>query len=243
MNRVAIRSLLRQVQADITGRDPGENCHRAYRDAEYGYWSHLPEWINRLPSGIRVLDVGAACGTLAIFTKRCLGADVTVVDAISLDRLAVLFEAEGIPYIIRDIERAGIEDLGKFDLIIFTEVLEHLNFKPEATLRKLSSALKLGGVLLLSTPDASSSWGRVIKYDNSLGDLPDVELNAPRIDDHIWLFTPDEVRGALSECDLAVAEIRTSTASPGYKHLNVRAIRRPSSQDRARFKDWLGFRG
>jgi predicted SAM-dependent methyltransferase len=44
-----------------------------------------------------------------------------------------------------------------------TEVLEHLNFHPVPTLKKVYNLLSENGALYLSTPDAYE-WGKVNKY-------------------------------------------------------------------------------
>jgi SAM-dependent methyltransferase len=214
--------LLDEVQADIASSDSGPNYARAYRDAERNYWSPIPGWIAELPSNIRALDVGAAYGTLAIFTKRLLNAEVVCVDAIPHYAPHALLEAENIPLVLRNVELADFSDLGTFDLIIFTEILEHLNFYPPPTLRKLKAQLRPGGKLALSTPDAASRWGRVTKYYPSLSDLPDQpDPNRPWIDDHIWQYTEDELRYVLAEAGFVVEKIATAPGADNATHLNV----------------------
>ncbi|MGH1566708.1 MAG: methyltransferase domain-containing protein [Nitrosopumilus sp.] len=53
--------------------------------------------------------------------------------------------------------------LKKFDIVIFTEVLEHFNFHPVMILKKIHSLLKSPDKLYLSTPD-SHEWGKITKY-------------------------------------------------------------------------------
>ena len=45
-------------------------------------------------------------------------------------------------------------DIGAYDIIIFTEVLEHLHTSPSLVLDYLSSLLKDGGIMILQTPNA-----------------------------------------------------------------------------------------
>jgi 2-polyprenyl-3-methyl-5-hydroxy-6-metoxy-1,4-benzoquinol methylase len=220
-----LNMVLEQVQEDIANNGPGENYARAYRAAERGYWAHIPQWIAEMPSGMQTLDVGGAYGTLAVFTKRVCKARVTVVDAVSFYHPARLFEVEGVPHVTRDVEREAISDLGTFDLIIFTEILEHLNFKPENTLSKLKNALKPEGILLLSTPDASSKWGRWTKYYSNLEDIPEPDLNKPWIDDHIWQYTADELKDLLMRCGFQLKDLAISPGNDGYTHLNARAVK------------------
>jgi 2-polyprenyl-3-methyl-5-hydroxy-6-metoxy-1,4-benzoquinol methylase len=64
-----------------------------------------------------------------------------------------------------------------FDVAIMTEVLEHLNFQPVPTLKKIHASLRPGGTLFLSTPDADGGWGRSTKYYRSLAEIPALDPN------------------------------------------------------------------
>lgn len=214
--------LLADVQADIASNNPGPNYAKAYRGSERNYWRHIPGWIAELPSNIRVLDVGAAYGTLAIFTKRLLNADVVCVDAIPYFAPQSLLEREEIPLILKNVELSDFHDLGTFDLIIFTEIIEHLNFHPHATLQKLKSLLRDGGKIALSTPNAGSRWGRVTKYHSALSDLPAAPAPGRKwIDDHIWQYTEDELRQVLTEAELVIEKFAVSPGKDNATHFNV----------------------
>jgi SAM-dependent methyltransferase len=52
-------------------------------------------------------------------------------------------------------------DCGRFDLIVFSEVMEHLHIAPEFVLAFLGSLLEDGGVLLCTTPNAADIAKRV----------------------------------------------------------------------------------
>lgn len=221
-----VDEVLSKVQDDIAASNPHEHYAKAYRAEERGYWSCVPEWMNKLDKGGRVADIGAAYGTLAVLAKRLLGSEVTVVDATTWYYPSKLFAEEGIRHVKRDAEREDLSDLGVFDAIIFTEVLEHLNFQPDHTLNKLHSALKPGGTLFLSTPDANSNWGRCTTYYNSLEQIPPLDLSKPWIDGHIWQYTADELEMILKRNGFVVEEMRSMPgARPGYLHLNVLARR------------------
>ena len=196
-----------------------------YRHRELNYWQHVPGWIAGLPNGIRVLDVGAAYSTLAVFTRRLLRAEVTIVDVVAYYQPAALLAAEGIRHLTRNIELGDITDIGPFDLIVFTEILEHLNFNPAPTLRKLHDALVPGGTFMLSTPDAASNWGRITKYYESFADLPQPDPNAAWIDDHIWQYDRAEAEGALAAAGFAIRDSLISPGNDGCTHLNIRAVR------------------
>lgn len=232
-----LESVLARVQDDIAANGPG-SYYPIYRCDEMRFWSHIPAWIAALPAGIRVLDVGTAYGTLALFARRVLDAEVIALDALSLYHPKTLFEREGIAHIVRDVERDSIADLGHFDLIIFTEVLEHLNFQPLPTLTKLFDALIPGGLLVLSTPDAGSAWGRQLKYYDSLTALPVPTNDAKWIDDHVWQFDRPELMSSLGAAGFRVQAMRSAPGmKPGWTHFNVRAKRPLSGQ-----RPWMSGR-
>ena len=80
----------------------------------------------------------------------------------------------------------------EFDIIIFTEVMEHLNFNPKPTLKKIHDLLKMNGRLYLSTPDASD-WGRITKYYKSIEEMPNPKNVEKIIDDHIYQYKKEEL--------------------------------------------------
>lgn len=56
-----------------------------------------------------------------------------------------------------DIEEKFPYDDETFDIVIFTEVLEHISIDPCHTLSEINRITKMGGYLLLSTPNCASS--------------------------------------------------------------------------------------
>lgn len=61
----------------------------------------------------------------------------------------------------------------RFDCVLLTEVIEHINRHPELVVRDITASIKLGGYLVLSTPNAAS-WKKI--YNLSKGDF---EFDAP----------------------------------------------------------------
>ena len=111
----------------------------------------------RIASGARVLDVGCGGGDLgfALQGKSCAltGLDLKL-DRIDANRDCYQSLEE------RDIEKQGFAD-EKYDVIVFSDVLEHLN-DPEKVLDKSRKSLQPGGTVLVSLPN-------VAYLDNRLG--------------------------------------------------------------------------
>ncbi len=204
-----------RISTAMLDRDGTDNSYSAlYMHQEALYWSPIPTWIDSLENVQSVLDVGTAYGTLLIYSISKFNPAVrTAIDPIAY-MPEKLVAQEAIERITGDFEREDLVRGRKFDLIIFTEVLEHLNFHPLQTLERLVSALNSGGKLMLTTPDGSQdAWGRVLKYYSKLSDMPVFsDQTDPWIDDHIWQFTPDEVAALIEELDVTVSAF---SYSPG----------------------------
>ena len=62
--------------------------------------------------------------------------------------------------IVGDIETMELGGLGRYDAIVFGDVLEHLR-NPRAVLERLSGLLKPGGKVLISLPNVANIWVRL----------------------------------------------------------------------------------
>lgn len=97
----------------------------------------------------KVLDVGCAYGTMPFILRRA-GMVVRAMDVLPELHSEQLFREEGIEFIEGNIETDEIKE--KFDLVIFTDVLEHLCYNPLPVLKKLHRCLREGGEIIISTP-------------------------------------------------------------------------------------------
>jgi 2-polyprenyl-3-methyl-5-hydroxy-6-metoxy-1,4-benzoquinol methylase len=128
-----------------------------------------------------------------------------------------------------DIERSTLEGIGTYDLLIFTETLEHLNFHPVQTLSKLRQMLSLNGQIILTTPDAVE-WGRVTTYYPSLDAIPHYTGQVVEwIDGHIWQYTREEVEMVIRAAGLEVVKFAYARGGSG-RHLCFLLRNSPSSQ-------------
>ena len=121
--------------------------------------------------GKSALDVGCGAGLLAEPLAR-LGAKVTAIDAAPELIGAAQAHAEGQGLEI-DYRVAAVEEIdGQFELITAMEVIEHVA-DPQSFIRALAARLGPGGLLILSTPNATS-WSRLmmITVGEGLGAIP-----------------------------------------------------------------------
>jgi 2-polyprenyl-6-hydroxyphenyl methylase / 3-demethylubiquinone-9 3-methyltransferase len=121
--------------------------------------------------GKSALDVGCGAGLLAEPLAR-LGAKVTGIDAapevIAVARQHAAAVGIEIDYRVGDVQQLD----GQFDLVTSLEVIEHVA-DPATFLKALAARLAPGGLLILSTPNATG-WSRLmmITLGEGLGRIP-----------------------------------------------------------------------
>lgn len=101
-----------------------------------------------VPEGSRVLDMGSGTGTLANLLKD--KADVTCADI--SDAAVKACEDKGLKAFQFDLINDQVTKHGYYDVVIATEVLEHMP-DAKATIKKLYSFLKPEGLLIVSVPN------------------------------------------------------------------------------------------
>lgn len=121
--------------------------------------------------GKTALDVGCGAGLLAEPLAR-LGAKVTAIDA-SPDVIAVARSHAATAGLEIDYRVGDVQHLqGAFDLVTSMEVIEHVA-DPAAFLEALAKRLAPGGLLVLSTPNATG-WSKLLMIGiaEGLGHIP-----------------------------------------------------------------------
>ena len=215
--------MLERAKDLVSGFGPHPHYDAEYRPQEEAYWSHLPAWIwmDQRPAQ-RSLDVGPGFGTLLAYAHLATGAVAHGFDFDPVYMTEGLRSLDGIEWAQGNIELDEIPWPGPFDFIVFTEVLEHLNFRAEPTLRKLAAALAPGGRIYLSTPDAAQ-WGVTTAYYASYDELPQPSPDRRHevIDDHIWQFSRDELESVVAASGLAIVRFAYSPGSFGNRHFNL----------------------
>lgn len=136
----------------------------------------LLEVINKYITGSKkVLDIGCGAGTLGLYYAS-KGNDVLGID---ISQKAVASASESATYL--SLKKAKFKQMnfpnevprGEFDVIIFSEVIEHLE-KDELALKKIFTLLKPNGVAIISTPSRNAplhKLGYTKDFDKSVGHL------------------------------------------------------------------------
>ena len=158
-------------------------------------------------TGKTALDVGCGAGLLAEPVAR-LGAKVTGIDAtpavIAVAREHAATMALDIDYRVGDVQELE----GQFDLVTCMEVIEHVA-EPAAFVKALAKRLAPDGLLIMSTPNATS-WSRLIMITVGEG-LRQIPRGTHDFDKFIG---PDRMKVLLAEAGLKCLDIEGIAWSP-----------------------------
>lgn len=214
----AIQTRLRSIYG------PDNYYTQKYSGEEEGYVGIIPAWMWKRKNKLGdVLDIGPAYGTLACLASSLGATSVTTLDRVPFMSQEVIDTFKLIA-LQGDIERnCPTLAPSTYDTIIMTEVLEHLNFHPLTTLRKIAASLRPGGLFFLSTPNRYSSWGTLTKHYKELGDMKHFDESLDGMewkDEHIWHYSESELKCMFNFIGLKQVGWQEST-SPGGQHFNV----------------------
>lgn len=112
-----------------------------------------PLALLQLPPGIACLEVGCGFGFALDFARHALGWKVRGIDPAQIAALGR--EQLNLPIESRSVDSAEPKLEQAFDVVIAAETLEHVP-DPSVFLNTLRQALRPGGVLVLTTPDAAA---------------------------------------------------------------------------------------
>lgn len=209
------------IQDQIAALDsPSGYYSTRYRKDEVLYWANLPGWMRRDADHHkveRILDIGCGYGTLLAFAAEVYRGTSYCIDVTHY--IPRFGEIRGFHFTAGNIQLDPVPAPGSFDVILMTEVLEHFNFEPLPTLKKIHDALAPGGVFFLSTPDADQ-WGRQTRYYAHLKELPPADASRKFIDDHIWIYNRKELLNLTAEAGFRVDQFAYSPGV-GHRHFNL----------------------
>ena len=160
------------------------------------------ENIMLVPVKETALDIGCAYGTTSVFLKKIgwnvMGIDITdrYVNKKLFDKYQIEFKQSNV---ITD-------SIPSADLIVFTEILEHLYGDIQGVFNKLSNALNPDGYIVLSTPLKGVYGAEPIGKDlTSYKELMKFQgdINSP-VDDHYYLYSPEEIEGLCKNANLVI---------------------------------------
>jgi 2-polyprenyl-3-methyl-5-hydroxy-6-metoxy-1,4-benzoquinol methylase len=176
----AIDAIEAAVRGDATERDLAYFVE--HRDRFELTAQRIAELVE--PGG-RVLDVGSHYLHLAS-TLRAMGFRVAAVDApafASLEQMrkrAARYEIDNQPVERLDAGEFMIGMTNAFDIVVFTEILEHITFNPVRFWQRIYEILNVGGAIYLTTPNALTPW-KILHLLKRLSTFRGVGITAPEI--------------------------------------------------------------
>lgn len=183
---------------------------------EHNYWEKVLRWLyfdNYERKNLSILDIGCKYGALAVFSKLNLDADVYTIDYLDDIHPSDLFEKLDIKFKTCNMDsNPKIPYENKFDIIIFTEAIEHFNFNPIPAMKGIKEALNKDGIVYFSTPN-SDYMGRWLKYYSKFSQIPYYNPNNKpdnAIDDHIWQYSINEILHVIYSAGLVPVKIEHS---------------------------------
>lgn len=130
------------------------------------------EQIMKLPQGARVIEVGSANSGLGFYTRNNLGRDDLHYIEVDINE-----EYSYRAYVL-DITKAEEFSFEDVDLVIFSEVIEHLENKQAAhdALQNIYNSLKPGGIMVLTTPTPIPGYEELVwpgdhEYEYRFGEI------------------------------------------------------------------------
>ena len=176
------------------------------RDMIDQHWQ-CDEHVRTPLEGKTALDVGCGAGLLAEPLAR-LGARVAAIDA-APELIAVARDHAAAMGLEIDYRACAVEKLeGRFDLITCMEVIEHVA-DPAAFVRALARCLAPGGLLILSTPNATG-WSKLlmITLGEGLGRIP------KGTHDFAKFVAPERMKVLLADAGLNCLDVEGIAWSP-----------------------------
>jgi len=157
-----IKQILDEVYTERVkfARLTAESKEIFYFNASYDRYLYILQKIIQIKSkGKQVLDVGAGRGHLSVALAK-LGWLVTLVDVkekLNTKDMKIMCQKYQMNSKICNLscDLIPFED-SLFDLVIFTEVIEHLSFNPVNVIKEIIRVLKPGGHLILTTPNQNN---------------------------------------------------------------------------------------
>jgi 2-polyprenyl-3-methyl-5-hydroxy-6-metoxy-1,4-benzoquinol methylase len=205
-NQVA-EQLLRRFERDRHASDYFGMCRRRFDLI-------VAEGIARVPPDATVLEVGPAYGHVLLVLSRLgyktQGSDCP--ETLVSGQCVSLLEA-GVRVTPWDLHNGTSPfEPGSFDLVICSEVLEHLQISLTAALRKVAQQLKPGGVLIVTVPNIYrlTNLRKILNDENIVDPFPHEAaiVNGVVVDrrHHQREPTMAELKAAVGNCGLMIAK-------------------------------------
>lgn len=174
----------------------------------------------------RALEIAAGGGGLSV-RLAASGCDVVVNDLreeVIRSSLNEFSNSEGVRIEAGNVFDLSPDNLGKFDLVIACEIIEHVAH-PDDLLRHLKTFLKPKGRLLLTTPNGSYFRNKLPTL-REVQDFDELEIRQfqPDADGHLFLLTPRELSELATTVGLRVERLAVWGTPVLSGHIGLRYL-------------------
>lgn len=202
---------------DYRGRMVNKEHALNYFWAGYYRFQDIVKYISRIGPGKKILDIGAGYGFYDIILKEDFGLDVTALELEeNIPVYCQLLRSHGISIIPGELSKRNcpIPD-ENFDVVIFSEVIEHIRLSPLRALLEINRILKPSGLLLLTTPNVGrlSNVLMLLVGKNIVESFPDEDTGLVHITDkmkHIREYTMNELKVLMNRAGYKVIKAEYS---------------------------------
>jgi 2-polyprenyl-3-methyl-5-hydroxy-6-metoxy-1,4-benzoquinol methylase len=182
--------------------------------------------LTACPAPARVLDLASAQGNFSIALAG-LGYQVTWNDLrselVDYVRMKIPAGAE-LEFVAGNIFDLGESHLGKYDVVLATEVIEHVAH-PDEFVGKLASLVRPGGAIVLSTPNGGYFLNTLPRFSECADPSVYEEIQfKPNSDGHIFLLHEDEMRSFAASAGLTMESLQLITNPLTSGHLKSRFL-------------------
>jgi SAM-dependent methyltransferase len=194
---------LTEAQDLVAAHAPWGGYADTYRALENEYLPHVCAALQHLPPG-KAVEVGPGWGTMATWLAGN-GWRVTVCDRRPLGAYitGTLLDAAGFAYVHGDIFVEPLEK--RADLLLMTQVLPHLKYRPDQAMRNCRAMMKRGGLLLVSAINHEVAPLQAA-YGTRWQDVPTWDSGPPGDESVTVMYTPATLRELL-ETSFAVKRV------------------------------------
>lgn len=182
-----------------------KNKEIAYMEALRYHFVKIFNAIPDSPKPLKILDIGTTPFNLFI-KENYPHYEVSTMDR--TDLLGKRCEARDIQFKTCDLDKQPLPfDGDYFDLVIFTEVLEHIFRPPTEVLKEISRIMREGSKLILSVPNIATLYNRVrLLFGISPLWHPDEQMKKEWVHGHghIHEYTMKEISSLLKGCRFTI---------------------------------------
>ncbi len=186
--------------------------HKIISDNNFTYINILPPLNKCLTKKtIRILDIGCGSGTISLYLAnkgyKVRGIDISKKAIQACKDSAKNLNIENVEFEMCEFPKEI--PTGKYDLVFFSEVIEHLP-NDGLALREIHKLLNPGGILFLSTPSKNAPLyrlGYAKKFDKEVG--------------HLRRYTSEEIEKKLKKTNYLIVNVyKTESILRNFLFLN-----------------------